>query len=418
MHDVIVVGAGAAGLTAARDLKRAGYDVSVLEASDRVGGRVRTVRHPRPGVPVELGAEFVHGEARETYRLLREAHLPVAPVLGQHVRSDHGELSDQEKIWKRMSRVFKHLDAEREQDRSFQDFLDDKPGGPLLRNERELARAFIEGFNGADAWRISEKAIAEQGDPTEGAANAARVLGGYEALIEHLAVDVFDVVQFNAVVTSILWDEGHVQVSTHDGVTREARAVVLTVPLPFLQDASIAIEPDVTAIRKAARLLVMGHVAKVNIVLKERFWSKNIDDLSFVHTPEKRFTVWWTMYPVLAPMIVGWAGGPAAVELLQSKSLEDIAVTELANAFNIRRSRLEAQIEAIHTHNWTDDPRTRGAYSYVGAGGSNAAKRLSRPVGGTLFIAGEATDPKNAGTVEGAVVSGLRAARQVVKSLR
>lgn len=418
MTDVIVVGAGAAGLTAARELKRRGYKIEVLEASDRIGGRIRTKYQSAAGVPIELGAEFVHGEARETNRLLREARLASVPVLGQHVRSDHGELSDQEKIWKRISRVFKRMAADRTRDRSFQDFLDEKPGGPLLRNERELARAFIEGFNGADAWRISEKSIAQQGDPTEGAAKAARVIQGYGALVEHLAREVIDVVQLNAAVQMVIWDEGRVQISTSSGATHEARAAIITVPLPFLQDDSIAFEPDITGIRQAARQLVMGHVAKVNVVVREMFWQKQVDDLSFVHTPERRFNVWWTAYPVHAPVMVGWAGGPSAVQLLQDGSTEAVAVSELAQAFGLRRARMQALIDAVLTYDWTQDRYTRGAYSYVGVGGTGASKRLSRPLRGTLFFAGEATDDENMGTVEGAIASGLRASRQLARRLR
>jgi monoamine oxidase len=416
MNDVIVIGAGAAGLMAARVLRQHGLSVNVLEAGDRVGGRVRTLYDTNAGVPVELGAEFVHGEAKETNRLFDEARLVMTPVLGQHVRSDRGEMSDQERTWKRMARVFKMMDADREEDRSFQAFLDEKPGGPLLKDERELARGFIQGFNAADPWRISEKALAEQGNPTEGAAKAARVLGGYAALIEHVARDVRDVVRMQSVVERILWEKGRVDVHTRDGSIHTARAAVITVPLPFLQDQSIAIVPEVPTLRKAARALVMGHVARVSVVVKERFWEKKVEDLAYVHTPERPFNVWWTMYPVRALVLTGWAGGPPAVELMQSGDVEEIAVRELARAFGMRRERVESLVDSLVRHDWTADAHTRGAYAYVGVGGAGAARRLARPIQGTLFVAGEATDEENMGTVEAALASGIRAARQVVES--
>ena len=127
--DAIVVGAGAAGLMAARELARAGRRVLVLEASGRIGGRIMTMNEPRAGVPIELGAEFIHGDAPETTRLLEEAHLATVRVLGRHYRSDRGELSPQGPVWKRMARVFERLDPRRKKDRSFQEFLDREPGG-------------------------------------------------------------------------------------------------------------------------------------------------------------------------------------------------------------------------------------------------------------------------------------------------
>lgn len=124
---------------ASRELARAGKDVCVLEASNRVGGRIMTVYDTNAGTPLELGAEFVHGDAPVTTRLLDEARLITVPVLGKQYRSDHGELSPQGPLWERLAEVFEHLDPERKKDRSFQDFLDDKPGGARLKRERELA---------------------------------------------------------------------------------------------------------------------------------------------------------------------------------------------------------------------------------------------------------------------------------------
>jgi monoamine oxidase len=135
-----------------------------------------------------------------------------------------------------------------------------------------------------------------------------------------------------------------------------------------------------------------------------------------VHTPERPFNVWWTMYPVRALVMTGWSGGPPAVELTQSGDVEDAAVRELARAFGMRRERLESRIDTLVRHDWTADEHVRGAYAYVGVGGSGAARRLARAVKGTLFVAGEATDEENMGTVEAALASGIRAARQVAES--
>jgi len=412
-----VAGAAAPGAMYARWQLRAGKQVTVLEASARVGGRILTLYDTKAGLPVELGAEFIHGEAPETRRLLDEARLVTVPALGEHYRSDRGEMSLQGPVWKRMARVFRLLNKNRKQDRSFEDFLADKPGGPRLRNERELARGFVQGFNGADTRLISEKAIAQQGDPTEGAADAARIVNGYAALIEYLRRDIAGTIRLDTAVRRIAWNESQVRLTDQNGARYVARTVVVSVPLPFLQDDSIAIEPEVPALRRAARKLVMGEVARVCIVVKERFWEKKAEEISYLHAPTRPLTVWWTQHPVRAPLIIGWAGGPPARELMEGGDVEGVAIAELARALGSRRSTVEALVESIHVRDWSQDPFIRGAYGYPGVGGGSASRALARPAASTVFVAGEATTSETAGTVEGAIASGKRAARQVLERL-
>lgn len=413
--DVIIIGAGAAGLMAARELKRAGKTVVVLEASERIGGRTMTLTDTNAGLPVELGASFVHGDAPETTKLLDEARLVTVPVLGRQFRSDHGKLSEQGPIWKRMSRVFKYMNANRKDDRSFQEFLDDRPGGKGLEEERELARGFVQGFNGADTNLISEKSLAEQGDPAEGASEARRIVKGYRALIDHLKHDVSSFIHVNHGAKKIEWSQSHVRVIDIYGTTYSAAAVIITVPLPILQDDVLVFEPDIPELRRAARQLVMGHVAHVNVVVKERFWKDKAEDLSFVHTPTRPFNVWWTQYPLQASLITAWSGGPATLELMESDEIEEVAISEMARVFGMRRSRASSLAESLHYYDWSSDRNYRGAYSYIGVGGSGAPKVLARPIEGTLFFAGEATDPETSSTVEGAIASGKRAARQIIR---
>src|SRR5437763_7865662 len=201
--DAVVVGAGAAGLMAARELKRAGKSVLVLEASNRVGGRVITLNDTNAGVPVELGAEFVHGDALETTRLCDEAHLVTVAVTGKQYRSDHGELSPQNAMWQRTGALFKRMNPRRKNDRSFQEFLDEKPGGASLRSERELARGFVQGFFASDPKIVSEKWVGQQGNPMEGAMRARRIVNGYSALIDYLQREVAAEIRLNARVERI-----------------------------------------------------------------------------------------------------------------------------------------------------------------------------------------------------------------------
>ncbi|HEY0672911.1 MAG TPA: NAD(P)/FAD-dependent oxidoreductase [Longimicrobiales bacterium] len=419
--DAIIIGAGAAGLAAARDLKQAGKQILVLEARERIGGRVLTTMDAHTALPIELGAEFVHGEAKETMRLLDEAGMVTVPVVGAHYRSDRHHIEPLGDMFKRIGRVFKKMKTDRKQDRSFQEFLDEKPGGFRLRQERELAAAFVRGFNAADPWYISERALAQQGNPAEGAQKSARVLDGYTALIDIIAEPVRQHIQLQQHVHLVLWENGHVQVETATGVLYQARSLITTIPLPHLQRHTINFEPDVVRIRAAADQLVMGHVVRVTFVLRERVWEamRKMDDVVFIHTPRRTFNVWWTQHPLRAPLITGWSGGPPAAELEgRGKSVvEETAVRELAAALLMRRARLEPLIDAIYYHDWSADPYSLGAYSYIGVGGVQAPKQLTRPVESTLLFAGEATDSENSGTVEGAIASGKRAAQQCLKLL-
>jgi monoamine oxidase len=417
LFDAIVVGAGAAGLMASRELARAGKDVCVLEASNRVGGRIMTVYDTNAGTPLELGAEFVHGDAPVTTRLLDEARLITVPVLGKQYRSDHGELSPQGPLWERLAKVFEHLDPERKKDRSFQDFLDDKPGGARLKRERELAHGFVQGFFGADTTMISEKSLAQAGDPTEGASESRRVVNGYAALIDYLKRDVAQRIRMGVVVRRVVRTETDLRVFDQRGDEYQARAVIITVPLPMLQDETIAIEPGLPKLLRAAQQLMMGNVTHVKIVVKERFWEKKAKAISYVHAPERPFSVWWTKYPLLAPVITGWAGGPPALHLAESDDVEGSTITELARVFAMQRGRVESLVESIQRHDWTHDPNFRGAYSYAGVGGSNASRALARGFDDRIFLAGEATDSGSSGTVEGALATGTRAALKVLKTL-
>jgi monoamine oxidase len=170
----------------------------------------------------------------------------------------------------------------------------------------------------------------------------------------------------------------------------------------------------------------MGHVQRAVVllnrplleILPERKHEK-LSSLAFVQAFGGAIPVWWTSYPVRSGLIVGWAGGSAAIALEDCKGgIRASAVSSLAESFGIGRGTAARHVRKIFSHDWTRDPYSRGAYSYSVVGGSDAGKRLSRPVRHTLFFAGEAADPEGrTGTVHGALGSGEHAARQVLRAL-
>ena len=435
--DVVVVGAGVAGLAAAKRLTEAGATTAVLEARARIGGRIHTVRDDRTPIPIELGAEFVHGSAPELVEIARQQKLVVCDIHGERWSAERGKLNpiDDDEFWAQIARVMSRLDPNRTPDRSFREFLDRKPGGKSLARERQITHEYVEGFHAADLARVSERALADGGAPEdEEDRRQARILDGYDRVPLALAASVSGV-RLGHVVREIAWEPGAVEVrcarAGNGDSTITARAAIITVPLGVLQQESgpsaITFTPDVADTRRAASQLAMGTVARIVLLFREPFWSapamkrktggRSLAELSFVHSSDDDVSTWWTAGPVRASTLVGWAGGPKAIRLVTRgpAEVEARAIAAIGRLFGMRRRRVESLIEGCWYHDWHADPFALGAYSYALVGGSTAAKRLARPVARTLFFAGEAADGEGrTGTVHGAIGTGYRAAASVL----
>lgn len=443
--DVIVIGAGVAGLEAARLLHEAGVELVVLEARERIGGRVFTARDADLPVGIELGAEFVHGSAPELREIAAAARLTVCDIEGGRWQSRSGALRPLgEDFWAELESVMSRLRDRPKHDRSFEQFLKSKPGGTRLARARQLALQWVEGFHAADPERASESALAEGGSPGNDhrERRLGRVLDGYDSVPRWIARDITDRIRLGAVVTSVEWSADSVRVrvgSGHDdGSAIEARAAIVAVPLGVLQapagePGAIAFDPPVERSReKAAAIggMAMGVVTRVALRVREMFWaseryvrrtkSQDLDRLAFLHTTDEDFPVWWTAYPVRAPLLIGWVGGPRARELasLGEDEIGEHAIRALARQFSLPRREASRLVTGVWTHNWQHDPFARGAYSYMLVGGKDAPAKLARPLRRTLFFAGEASDPDGrTGTVHGAIATGRRAAKQVLQVL-
>lgn len=436
--DVAIVGAGVAGLAAMRELEGRGLRTRVLEARDRIGGRIHTIRDSRAPHPIELGAEFVHGEAAEVVEVARDDGLLMYAVEGERWRSRGGRLSRLEDFWERLDTVMRHLDAEK-RDRSFAQFLDDAPGGRSAADARALAREFVEGFHAADARRISANALADGGSPSEDATEQRqmRILDGYDRVPRWLVREHQDRITTNAVIERIEWSVDGVDLTARlgDGTTMTvtARAAIVTVPLGVLlappgEAGAIAFSPAVDVIERIRNRLTMGSVVRIAFLFRERWWTERIEavprdesleSMTFLHGDSGDVRVWWSLHPVQAPVLIGWVGGPAAERLAEVfGEIEDRSIEALAANLRVSRRRVASQVEACWTHDWQADPFSRGAYSYALVGGVDAASTLARPVKGTLWFAGEAADPEGRnGTVHGAIGSGRRAAQSVIRAL-
>ena len=408
MKDVIVIGAGIAGLAAARSLAEAGRSVILVEARDRPGGRIYTVTGGE--LPIELGAEFIHGFPQELIELVDEAGLSRFELEGRSSCFRKGRLGDcgEQREVDRLFELLGNL-GDLPADLTFKEFLDQRG---LSGEARTLATNYVEGFNAADANRISVLALAKQQAAEDGIAGdrVSRVVEGYARIPEFLLRKFRDARGEWLPATpirSIAWQRHLVRAETMTGQVFQARTAVITLPLGVLQARSVAWRPEPRTLAIADQL-VMGAAARVVYQFNERFWP---EDLSFFFSPEQVPPTWWTTSPKPSALLTGWIAG----RKLESLSVQDLPVVGLGTLSTVLATDAGSRLVHWWQHDWQADPQTLGAYTYVPKGAMRASSELCVPVEETLFFAGEHTDTSGHwGTVHGALRSGLRAAKQVL----
>jgi monoamine oxidase len=436
--DVIVIGAGAAGMAAAACVTRGGLGVLLLEARDQPGGRILTRIDPYTGHSVELGAEFIHGKPPEVWELLAAHPVPVYEGAGDEWCAERGRIRECD-FFEEVQALLAKMRECREPDRSFADFLREC-GGDASESARRHVLQYVSGFNAADPERISVQSLVRQQeaeDAIEGD-RTFRARDGYQALACSLLDDADRgqvEIRTSTVVRRVHWRRGRVEIDAERGGEAlrftSARAL-MTIPLGVLQappgvEGAIEFDPPLAAKREALSQLAMGEVIRVTLAFAERFWEKipagdrTLWDLHFLFGDDEVFPTWWTLAPDKAPILTGWSAAAHAHGLVGRAEPEivDEALQALARVLQVERARLEMEARSAFVHDWQSDPFARGAYSYVCAGGADAPKHLAEPLDETLFFAGEATDVSgHIGTVHGAIASGRRAAAEILSGAR
>ena len=440
--DVLIIGAGAAGLAAARDLSGSGKRICLIEARPRIGGRVHTLHVPGLPLPIELGAEFIHGEAEASFAIVDAAGLLTYEIPAHQWRSRDGVWELIHDFWSEIDRVRARI-RRLKRDRSFAEFLRTQRFPPRVR---ELALGFVEGYHASHADRISAQALAtsddEQDDPS--GTKQFRIASGYDSLLSWLRAGLHPdrtELLLGCVATRVEWSTSRgVAVDCRIGkIERTIRAhkAIVTLPIgvwkaPREQAGTIRFDPLLREKEQVLEKVEVGHVVKIAFHFRERFWDRAdfLEERStgkeseggrpwtFLQSNDGFPPTWWNMAPVRAPLLTGWAGGHAADALLAEgdRSMVDRALDSMSRAFRMPRRELDSLLIHAHFHNWQADPFSRGAYSYAGVGGKNAHAALARPIGGVLFFAGEATTGDETGTVAGAIGTGQRAAREIMRT--
>ena len=402
----------------------------VLEARDRIGGRILTRSDADLAFPLELGAEFIHGNAPATSELLHRAAAFAIDSGGTRWSARAGGPGSRADMFGAVHKLMHHVHTLKDADLSVEDYLARFAHDETLEGARAYARMMVEGFDAADPRRASVRAIAKEWESMEG--GQARPAAGYGALMASLARSVGDSrVRLQAVVQSVDWGGAQVRITarSHAGpLDVTGRCALVTVPVSVLQlapDAPDCIRFSPPLEEKATALsgIALGPVIKVLLRFRRAFWEElqegKFGSTGFFHAPDCPFPTVWTQLPARVPLLTAWCGGPHAQRLEGSDSaaIIEAALGTLRQIFQ-RGPELYEELSGAYVHDWQADPYTRGAYSYITVGGSSAPEALARPLRNVLFFAGEAASEAGSGTVEAALQSGRRAAREILRTLQ
>lgn len=435
--DVLIIGAGVAGLAAARSLCAAGIKVSLVEARGRIGGRIHTARDPALEVPVELGAEFIHGRPPSVVGLAQTAGLDIEEMVERYEYWQDGEPVRRDGLFGKIDEIFERMADPKLPDQTFSEFMTQVSAGEEVR---QAAAGYVEGFNAARADRISIKALDQESRAQQSidGDRALRFRQGYDRLVEWLWQQCLArgaTRHLNTVVTAVDWQRAGVKISAWDAAkasaerTFAAERAIVTLPLGVLRapedvPGAVRFSPEPPRLRPALDRLEMGHAVRVTLRFRPGFIRAHprLAESGFIHSTDDDFPTWWT--PLAAPggrpvpALTGWCGGHKAERLiaLSDTELAERAIASLARIAGVGDDAVRREVEATHVHNWSTDPFSRGAYSYARVGGLEARRSLAEPVEDTLYFAGEAIETEgHAATVHGAIESGEHAAKRIIE---
>jgi monoamine oxidase len=421
---VIVIGAGASGIYAAQLLKDRGVDVTVLEASSRVGGRILS-DESFAGIPIELGAEEIHGQRSLFYDLVNyqfpERLLPEPGDnlywLENQIRTEQFilENSDLQGAGQTLFQINESFGSYPGGDMSVLQYLNDFP---VEERFMEIANAIIANEYGTSLNRMGMFAL------REAEAGYSSGLDGY-FLREGTVWDVFskafsgaiDAVVLNQVVNRIDASGDQVSITTVNNQTYTADRVLITVPITILQSGSIEILPVLPADKLASiQNISMGNGMKILLRFSAPFWKPETGSIiGGAVVPE-----YWvsslgkaTTAHVLTAFVMGEKAD--ALNVLSEQQVRDTILAELQSMYP--DEEVTGNCVGVLVKNWADEPFIKGAYSYPNPESTGQREILARPEHGKIFFAGEATNYNgHLATVHGAMESGYRACKEILES--
>ncbi len=422
---VLVIGAGISGLAAAKNLNDSGYDVTILEAKDRIGGRLYTDRSL--GVPLEVGANWIHDNNPKTNPIMKikeelglkshqcslagsVAYFEVLDKEGNKIEISNNDL---EKIEFRIG-IFAYLAKYLRPSTNLSElFTFVKKLGLLSFVKEEALFVLIQKIaleQAEDPEKISIEALFEH----EGFENDEAIIGGYDQIAYYFEKELHNKIILNSPIEHINYEQDTIKVFC-DNEIYEANAVIVTASLGVLKKEVIKFTPELPIEKKQSiKKLGWGTLNKVMLKFAHKFWSDT--DFIVIANKESNFHAWINEEPVCKePVIVATIAGKNAKKL-ENKTDEEVVLTALNELKAVYGSKV-SELDSYYISKWSLEPYIYGSYSTNKAGENSQLlrKQLSTPVNSKLFFAGEATSVKVAGYLQMALQSGVREAENIKK---